>query len=311
MESGQQHSVDHAQAQGHDLVTEDGGIGADGSVLSNCHVDKGAAGDQDNGDQNGQEGSEGAGDVIAGDEDVLHVIGRGLLDLRNDLGDRLNKFLVGPLAQHQPGQQEGDQRDHNAPADDQAQIGAQQNGNSQDTGGGGDHGVGQVQAGLGEGGHLAHGDVLTLGEDVGDVGGQNSGDIAEHGDGDDVGGQCGGQLQVLAPEQLDEEVGDGFGRAGILHAHGQDGAQHDGDTHAAQGAAEAGSDQAQYLREGEALRLKAAQDQAHEQGGGKQGEGGVQFDLHDQNHQQGNGNDQEDQESSCRHFRILPFFHCY
>ena len=171
--------------------------------------------------------------------------------------------------------------------------------------------MGQVQAGLGEGGHLAHGDVLTLGEDVGNVGSQDGGDIAEHGNGDDVGGQCGSQLQILAAEQLDEEVGNGFGGAGILHAHGQDGAQHDGDTHAAESAAEAGGNEAQDFREGKALRLKAAQNQAHEQGAGKQCECGVKFDLHDQNHQQDNGNDQEDQESSCRHFRILPFFHCY
>ena len=45
-----------------------------------------------------------------------------------------------------------------------------------------------------------------------------------------------------------------------------------------------------------------AQGHAHEQGGGKQGKGRVQLDLHDQNHQQGDSDDQKDQESSCRHF---------
>ena len=301
VEHGQQHGIDHAQTQRHNLIAEDGSVGTDGSILSNRHVYKGAAGNENHGDQNGQEGGEGAGQIVAGDKDILHIVGRGLLNLRHNLGNRLHELLVGPLAQHQPGQQEGNQGDHNAPADDQAQIGAQQNGNGQNAGGGGHHGVGQVQAGLGEGGHLAHGDVLALGEDVGNVGGQDGGDVTEHGDGHDVGGQRGSQLQILAAEQLDEEVGDGLGRAGILNAHSQNGAQHDGDTHAAESAAEAGGNQAQNLRKGEALRLKAAENKTHEQGAGEQCECGVKLDLHNQHHQQGDGDNQKNQKSSCRH----------
>ena len=125
--------------------------------------------------------------------------------------------------------------------------------------------------------------------------------MTEHGDGHDVGGQRGSQLQILAAEQLDEEVGDGLGRAGILNAHSQNGAQHDGDTHAAESAAEAGGNQAQNLRKGEALRLKAAENKTHEQGAGEQCECGVKLDLHNQHHQQGDGDNQKNQKSSCRH----------
>ena len=301
VEGAQQHGVDHAQTQSHDLVAKDVGPAVEGRILSNSHLQEGAAGNENHGDQDGQEGSEGAGDIVAGDEDVLHIVGRGLLDLSHNFGNRLNELLVGPLTQNQPGQQEGDQRDRNAPADNQTQISTQQDGDSQNTGRGGNHSMGQVQAGLSESGHLAHGDVLTLGEHVGNVGGQDGGDIAEHGDGDDVSGQCGSQLQILAAEQLDEEVGNGLGGAGILHAHSQNSAQHDGNTHAAESAAEAGGNQAQDFREGEALRLKTAKNQTHEQGAGEQCECGVKFDLHDQHHQQSNGHDQKNQKSSCRH----------
>ena len=206
VEGAQQHGVDHAQTQSHNLVAKDVGPAVEGRILSDSHLQEGAAGNENHGDQDGQEGSEGAGDIIAGDENILHIVGRGLLDLSHNFGNRLNELLVGPLTQNQPGQQEGDQRDHNAPADNQTQISTQQDGDSQNTGRRGNHGMGQVQAGLGESGHLAHGDVLTLGEHVGNVGGQDGGDIAEHGNGDDVSGQCGSQLQILAAEQLDEEV---------------------------------------------------------------------------------------------------------
>lgn len=305
VEQGQEHGVDHAQAQGHDLVAEDGGPGTDGSVLGNSHVDERAAGDQNHGDQDGQESGEGAGHVIAGDQDILHIVGRGLLDLSDHLGQGLDPLLVGPLAQQQPGEDEGDDGDQDAPADHQAQVGAQQNRDGQDAGGGGDHGVGQVQAGLGKGGHLAHGDVLSLGKNVGNVGGENGGDVTKHGDRDDIGRQSGSQLQILAPEELDEEVGDGLGGAGVLHAHGQDRTEHDGDAHAAQGAAEAGGDHGQDFGKGKSLGLENAHDQTHDQSCGEQRERGVQLDLHDQDHQQRDGEDQKDQETDCRHMDVF------
>ena len=130
---------------------------------------------------------------------------------------------------------------------------------------------------------------------------QDGGDVTEHGDGHDVRRQSGSQLQVLAVEQLDEEVGDGLGRAGVLHAHGQDRTQHDGHTQAAQRAAEASCNERERFHEGIALRTESTQDNAEAQGHDKQGHDRVQFCLHHQQHQYNDGNDEKAQESDCRH----------
>lgn len=148
---------------------------------------------------------------------------------------------------------------------------------------GGNHGVGQVQTGLSEGSHGGHGDVLTLGEHVGDVGAQDGGDIAKHGDGDHIGGQRGSQLQVLTVEQADEEVGNGLGGAGILYAHSQNGTQHDGDTQAAKGITKALGQKTHGFHEGEAV------DQSHTQTNQEQCKRGMQLYLHNQHHQNGDG----------------------
>ena len=127
--------------------------------------------------------------------------------------------------------------------------------------------------------------MLALGKNVGNVGSQDGGDVAKHRDRHDVSSQSRSKLKVLTAEQLDEEVGNHFGRAGVLNAHGENGAQHNGDAHAAQRTTEARGDLAQNLRKGKTIRLKYAHDQAHGQSRGEQRERGMQFDLHDQNHQ--------------------------
>ena len=311
MAQGQEHGVDHAHGQSHDLVAGDGHQGADqsviGSGLGDQHADEGAAGDQDDGDQDGQEGGKGAGQILILDQQIVHVVGVGLLDLSGDLGHGGDPLLGGPALQDEPGGKEGDDGHHDAPGDHQAQVGRQGHGHGQDAGRGGNHGVGQVQAGLGEGGHGGHGDVLALAQNVCDVGAQDGGDITEHGDGHHVGSQGRSQLQVLALEELDEEVGDGLGGAGVLHAHGQHGAQDDGHTQAAQGAAEAGGDHVQGVHEGIPLGPEDAEDDAEGQGHHEQRHHGIQLDLCHQQHQYDDGDDKEDQESNCRHLLILSF----
>ena len=166
--------------------------------------------------------------------------------------------------------------------------------------------MGQVQTGLGERRHLAHRDMLALGQDVCDVGGQNGGDIAEYRDRYDVGGQRRSKLKVFAAEQLDEEVRDGLCSAGVLNAHCEDRAEHDRDTHTAECAAEAAGDRRQNIRKSEALRFEASQNKTHEQRREEQRKGRMQFDFHDQYHQYRDGNDQQNQ-SSCRHSFFTPF----
>ena len=301
MEYCEQHGVDNAEAERDDLVAENVGPAVQSGILGNDHLEEGAACDQNDRNEDGQEGCEGRRDVVAGDQDVLDVVGGGLLDLSDYLRNRLDKFLVGPLAQDQPGQYERDQRDQDAPADDQTEVSAEQDGYSQDTGRRRNHRMGQVQTGLGERRHLAHRDMLALGQDVCDVGGQNGGDIAEYRDRYDVGGQRRSKLKVFAAEQLDEEVRDGLCSAGVLNAHCEDRAEHDRDTHTAECAAEAAGDRRQNIRKSEALRFEASQNKTHEQRRDEQRKGRMQFDFHDQYHQYRDGNDQQNQKSSCRH----------
>ena len=90
-------------------------------------------------------------------------------------------------------------------------------------------------------------------------------------------------------EQADEEVGNGLGGAGILHAHGQNGAQHDGDAQAAKSITKAFGEKAHGFHEGEAV------DQGHAQANQEQCKRGMQLYLHDQHHQNGDG-DHESQE---------------
>ena len=110
--------------------------------------------------------------------------------------------------------------------------------------------MGQVQTGLGERSHGGHRNVLTLAQHVGDVGAKDSCNIAEHRDRHHISRQGRGQLQILAAEKADEEVGDRLGGASVLHAHGQHSAQNDGHTQAAQGVAKAGGNQGQSLHKG-------------------------------------------------------------
>ena len=102
--------------------------------------------------------------------------------------------------------------------------------------------MGQEQAQTGEGSHGGHGDVLTLGEHRGNGRRQHHGDIPENRDRHDEGRQGRSQLHALTTEQLDKEVCNDLGGAGILDGHGNDGAKDDGDAHAAQRAAKTVAD---------------------------------------------------------------------
>ena len=119
-------------------------------------------------------------------------------------------------------------------------------------------------------------------------------------------GQRRSKLKVFAAEQLDEGVRDGLCSAGVLNAHCEDRAEHDRDTHTAECAAEAAGDRRQNIRKSEALRFEASQNKTHEQRREEQRKGRMQFDFHDQYHQYRDGNDQQNQKSSCRHF-FTPF----
>ncbi len=113
--------------------------------------------------------------------------------------------------------------------------------------------------------------------------------------------RAGASSRFLPWNSLMKKLAMAFGGAGILHAHSQNSAQHDGNTHAAESAAEAAGDRRQNIRKSEALRLKTAKNQTHEQRGDEQRKGRMQFDFHDQYHQYRDGNDQQNQKSSCRH----------
>ena len=75
MEGSQDHGVDDAQTQGHDLVAEDVGPAIEGRILGYTHLQERAASDENHGDQDGQERCEGTGEVFALDQDVIHVGG--------------------------------------------------------------------------------------------------------------------------------------------------------------------------------------------------------------------------------------------
>ena len=173
------------------------------------------------------------------------------------------------------------------------QVSAQQDGHGQDAGGGGNHGVSQVQGQNGHGSHQAHGLVLTLGDDGAQGADQNHGHITENGDGHDVGSHTGGQLQVLAAEQLDEEVDHGLGGAGVTDGAGDDRTKDDGHTDAAQSGTEA------VGNGGDGRQRAVAQNGAAQHAADKQGDDGVDVQLDDEEHQHRNGDD--DRQNELRH----------
>ena len=150
--------------------------------------------------------------------------------------------------------------------------------------------MGQEQAQTGEGSHGGHGDVLTLGEHRGDGGSQHHGDITENGDRHDEGRQGRSQLHALTMEQLDKEVCNDLGGAGILDGHGND-----GDAHAAQRAAKTVADVIHGT--GDAV----TQGDTSTQRSNKQRQHGMHLCFDDHQHQSCDRHYQNQNEYSSRH----------
>ena len=184
----------------------------------------GADGDHDSGQQQGQEGSAGAGGVVLLDEQGVYIVGvLHSLDALGVLGQGSNVLALGvDRAQAQVAHGKGDDGADQTDDDDGADVSAQQDGHCQDAGGGRHQTMGEGKAQVDKGGYLLHTQLLALGKDGGDGGVQDDGDVAENGDAHDKAGQGRGQLEALALELLDEEVDHAGGSAGVIDARCND-----------------------------------------------------------------------------------------
>ena len=236
------HVGNGAQAKSNDLVGNDAGELIDGRAFRSVELDDGADRHQRNGDQDGQQSDKGVGQPLLMNDQFPDAVRLRDLDALRHVGPGRNVLLLRPAFGEKPSDHERCERHHGRPQDHHAQVCAQQQRHRQDAGRGRDHCVGQVQAQLGIGRHGRHGHLLSLCDHVGDGSRQDHGNITENGDRDQECRQGRRQLQVPAPQELDEEVGNGFGCTGILNGHCDGGPQNDRQRDILQGRAETGID---------------------------------------------------------------------
>ena len=226
------------------------------------HGGDGAQSHQDNGNHDGGQSVEAAGQLaVAGNQ--LFIGLDGFLGRAGFI--RALDLLANVLGEEQAGNQRQDGgQDTKAHHQQQIVADAQGIGGGDGAGGRRNEYVGDIQTGGQRNGHGHAGGAGAADHCLPDGIQNNKAAVAEDGDGNDPAHELNGQLGVLLTNQLYHHVGQLQGSAGLLQDGADQGAQDDDDADGAEGSGEACADDSGNITQGDTRQKGQDQGNAHD-----------------------------------------------